>query len=115
MSTLSVIGVFREGDTFILVDANQDQYECTSPEALWADLMAITSDPSLPKTELSGAQVAGEVDILDDTCSRLNDILSERHGLLIGHVGSEAVRRIAPSLIKGLRRRAAARRGKRSG
>ena len=84
-----------------------------TPEELWNDLMAITSDPQLPRAELTGAQIAGEDDILADTCNRLGEVVSERYGLLAGHVGSEAARRLAPTLLRGLRRMS--RRRKRSG
>lgn len=100
---LTIIGVFREGDKLILVDANNDQYEVTNKDELWTDLLAITNDANIPKAKMSAGQLSGDVDVIADTCDKLGDVVGERYGLLAGKGVAEVGRRTAPFLLRGLR------------
>ena len=116
MSSVTVIAVYREGNKLILVDGNQQEHEAKTPQELWDDLMGITADPSLPRTETGPGEAVGpdQDQIIADTADRVGEAMTERYGLLAGHLGAETLRRVAPSIVRNYKRRAA-RRGKKSG
>jgi len=103
-STLSLVGVFLHEGKLILVDANREQFECTNPQELWDDLQRICRDPSIPKAELSSGQVAGEEEIIADSCNRLGNAVGERYGSLAGALTTEGSRRLGPVFLNGLRK-----------
>ena len=88
MSDLNLVGVYRTGDHFMLVDANGNEYEVWDPQGLWQALGDITADPELPKAKL-GSSIANK-EIVLDACRQVEGLVSEEYGPLMGRVAGAA-------------------------
>ena len=102
-SKLTIVGIFRDGDKIVLVDSARQQYECSNPNELWADMGLILGDKALPGTVISQAQVEGEDDLLKDACDQVRSIVGENHGKFLGYVAGEMTHKMGPIALRTLR------------
>lgn len=103
---LSIVGIVRQGGGFVVKDASNNTYDCKTPEDLWNDVMAITSNKALPGTTISQEEVDSEEDngaLLADACNQVRDMVGENHGMFAGHLAAEMARKVAPFGLKSLR------------
>ncbi len=102
-SKLTIVGIFRDGSKMVLVDSARQQYECSTPEELWADMGAILGDKMLPGTVITQEQVEGEDDLLKDACDQVRSIVGENHGKFLGYVAGEMTHKMGPFALRTLR------------
>ena len=108
---LSIVGVYREGDRLVLLDANREQYDVTTPQQLWDDLHAILADPGLPSADVKLNPKTNEAEAIGEACDRLGSVLGEQYGSFVGKLAAEGGRRLGPVILNGLRK-ASGRKGR---
>lgn len=81
-----IVGVHREGDTFVITDANAQEHAASSPESLWAAMIAIHGSDEIPKTVVPSSNVAEVQGILSIAQDSIEKIAAERYGPVVGAI-----------------------------
>jgi hypothetical protein len=103
MPKLSIIGVSKNGNGFVLMDSQKRKYDCVNKDELWNDMMAIVGDPALPGAVVTKAQIDNDDELLGEACDQISSAVGDSFGPFWGRLARESSKKVAPFTLKTLR------------
>ena len=112
MTDLTLVGFHLEdgGRTGVVVDASGTEHEASSPDELWQAIMAISSDPAIPRAEYNGEgyddREAEGNDMQNFAVDAVEGIVGDAAGPAFGRLAGAFVRNGGPiHLLRMISRR----------
>ena len=106
-----LVAVRKEGDSIVLCTATEDEFEATTPQELWDDLLEMFDDPTLPKAEVTagpgdngGSMSPDASQIFASACDQIEVACGASYGPLVGKALGHVARTGGPSMYRLLRK-----------
>lgn len=99
-----IIGVHREDRTIVLTDATGQEHTATTPEGLWAALMAIYDNKEIPKTAVPSSNVAEVQGILSIVQTQAQEFATGQYGAIAGALAGTVARNGAKKVLDIMRK-----------
>lgn len=104
LKDVALIGIYRDGHSFVLIDAQGNEHEAADAGGLWAAFEAIMKDPQIPKTR-THVDVQHEAEqIVTVAMEDGEQWVTDNYGRLAGRMARAAAMSGGKSVVSFLRR-----------
>lgn len=104
LKDVALVGIYRDGDKFVLIDAKGDEHEASDAAGLWSAFDAIMRDPQIPKTP-THIDVQHEAEqVVSVAIDETERWVSDNYGRLAGRMARAATMSGGKSVVSFLRR-----------